>query len=187
MRSETCFLIIVPPQLLPPQGGKKDTERREMGRPRAAKSKKEGRGAHSHVSGIWRKHTVQLFPNNRGWVGQVTCWLLSRVECQGREFRICWGHGWYIGAAVGVRVLHPGSVDWRCGSARGFSGCPGSTPGQSTHRDASAKTSVQQRQGWTRGQRAGSRGIFVTDSDTSTCLTGTGHTVEKVSPQPGPH
>jgi len=44
-----------------------------MGRPRAAKLKREGRGAHGHVWGIWRKHTVELSPINSWSVGQVTC------------------------------------------------------------------------------------------------------------------
>lgn len=48
-------------------GRKKDPGRREMGRPGAAKLKREGRGAHSHVSGIWRKHS----PNNKWSVGHM--------------------------------------------------------------------------------------------------------------------
>lgn len=45
MRSETCFLIIAPPQRLPPLRANRHTGRGEMGRPRATRS--EGRGQRS--------------------------------------------------------------------------------------------------------------------------------------------
>ena len=63
-----CF-----PPASPSLGEKKGPKEEGDGETKRAKSKREGRGAHSHVQGIWRKHTVWLFPINKWCVGQVTC------------------------------------------------------------------------------------------------------------------
>lgn len=121
------------------------------------------------TSGVYRSHAEGL---RSGTVGSL----------------ISWGYGCCRGAAVGgsgsrIQEVQAGLVEWRCGLARGFSGCPGSTPGQSTPRGASAMTSAQQRWKWTRGQRPGSGSTFVTRRDTITRLTRADHTGEKVSPK----
>lgn len=161
MRSETCVLIIVPPHPpASPSSGEKRTQRGGRWGDQKQPSQRGREEEHTAMFKEYEENTLFNYSQITSGVGQVTCWMFA--ERHSREFRVWWGYGWYSGAAVGVRVLHPGGVDWRCGSVRGSSGCPASPHGQSTRRGARAKTSVQQSQDRTRGPRAGSRSMSVT-------------------------
>lgn len=88
-----------------------------------------------------------------------------------------WGDEGWGGGAVGAS----GRSGWRWGSECGSSGCPGSSFGL---RDLAVERSTPLGRNFTRGQKARLESTLVTN--TSSRITGTRHTGEKVSPHP-PH
>lgn len=84
MRSETCFLIIVPPPNLSLLWGLIDTQAEgRWGDQELPNQRGEDRGAPSHVSGIWRKHIVKLFQHSKELTGQdrLCLWTTKISEC----------------------------------------------------------------------------------------------------------
>lgn len=90
---QTCFLIVVSPQPLPPLRADRHRERREMGRPRATKSEGRRHRSDKPCLRIMKKTSCwTIFPEQ----GADRTGHIMVVDRQSGDFGAFWGNGWCI-------------------------------------------------------------------------------------------